>query len=135
MIHVTFAGLLDCGIRRRRRLEAAGTWSALTTGFCLRSVKTALKKTRRNQRLGNDDGMSSAREVVKLPRRNSSRHHCPRLSIIKLKNLKTERVSSEWETEWRKAMVECVFRCIEGLLAMGLDGKTDMLDCWRVSGD
>ena len=47
--------------------------------------ENCIKKTRRNQRLGNDDGMSCARKVVKLPRRNSSRHHCPRLSITKQK--------------------------------------------------
>ena len=72
--------------------------------------ENCIKKTRRNQRLGNDDGMSCAREVVKLPRRNSSRHHCPRLSIIKLKNLKTDhKAQSERQSgagQWLEVALE-----------------------------
>ena len=79
----------------------------------LKNAKREIKRCKvneRKQRLGNDDGMSCAREVVKLPRRNSSRHHCPRLSIIKLKNLKTDhKAQSERQSgagQWLEVALE-----------------------------
>ena len=79
----------------------------------LKNAKLEIKRFKMNerkQRLGNDDGMSCAREVVKLPRRNSSRHHCPRLSIIKLKNLKTDhKAQSERQSgagQWLEVALE-----------------------------
>ena len=92
-----------------------------------------LKRNERKQRLGNDDGMSCAREVVKLPRRNSSRHHCPHLSIIKLKNLKTDHKAQSKRQigagQWLEVALE-----IGSTVDLGCRLAGKGLRCWLAAG-